>query len=32
MSARTCHVLLALSIAAICIGMARIGWYVVMSW
>lgn len=32
MSARTCHALLALSFVAILIGLARVGWYVVMNW
>lgn len=32
MTARTCHTLLVLALAAIMIGLARIGWHVVMSW
>lgn len=31
MSTRMCHALLAVSTVAIMIGLARVGWYVVMS-
>lgn len=32
MSTRVCHALLAVSVVGICIGLARVSWYVVMSW
>lgn len=32
MSTRTCHVLLVIAAGAIMIGLARVGWHVVMSW
>lgn len=31
MSKRTCHALLAIAFVAIMIGLARVGWYVVMA-
>ena len=31
MSTRTCHALLAVAFIAICIGLARAGWYFVMA-
>lgn len=32
MSTRTCHALLALFTVGVAIGLARVGWHVVMSW
>lgn len=32
MSVRTCHVLLTIASIAIMIGLARVGWFAVMSW
>jgi hypothetical protein len=32
MSTRMCHALLTVATIAIMIGLARVGWYAVMSW
>lgn len=32
MSSRVCHVLFAISLVGICIGVARVSWHMVMYW